>query len=175
MACGRNDTGQLGVGDNLEHANLCPVPFAALNRHRVVLLATGTHHTLALTSHEAAPLYGWGWGKYGQLGNHSRGSCLVPTPIPVSSQLEGASIVDLSAGYSHSAFVTSNGKLFTTGRNDMGQLGLGHTTDTFEFTQVKQTQYVVKVSVGEYFCIILESTFFAKIHPKKARQNNSQF
>lgn len=148
----------MGVGDNLEHANLLQVPFAALNRHRVVLLATGTHHTLALTSHEVAPLYGWGWGKYGQLGHHSRGSCLVPTPIPVSTLLEGASIVDLGAGYSHSAFVTSNGKLFTSGRNDMGQLGLGHAVDTFEFTQVKQPIHAIKVSLGEYFCLVLEST-----------------
>lgn len=158
MACGRNDTGQLGVGDDAKHSNLLQVPFAALNRHRVLLLATGTHHTLVLTNNEASPLYGWGWGKYGQLGKHCQFGWS-PTPILVTSQLEGSSIVDVGAGYSHSAFVTSSGKLFTTGRNDMGQLGLGHLKDTFEFTQVKNLQTVLKVSLGEYFCLALESTF----------------
>lgn len=158
LAYGRNDTGQLGVDDLAEHTDLLQVPFAALSRHKVLLLATGTHHTLALTSNEAAPLYGWGWGKYGQLGNHSFTSCRVPTPIPVSSQLEGGSIIDLSAGYSHSAIVTSNGKLFTTGRNDVGQLGLGHNKDTFDFTQVRLAHSAIKIAVGEYFCVALERT-----------------
>lgn len=157
-ACGRNDTGQLGVGNNLEHNSLSTVKFSALNRHRVLLLAPGTHHTLALTSNPHTPLFGWGWGKYGQLGTSSTASCYAPTPIPVTALLEGSSIVDISAGYSHSALVTSTGKLFTTGRNDMGQLGLGHAYDKLEFTHVKSISNVVKVSVGEYFCMALEST-----------------
>ena len=157
MACGRNDTGQLGVGDHLEHLQLHRIAFSCLQRHRILLLATGTHHTLALTTHETTPLFGWGWGKYGQLGTGSMRSSASPVPISISNQLEGSYIVDVSAGYSHSAFVTSCGRLFSTGRNDMGQLGLGHLLDKYEFTQAKQLTNIVKVSVGEYFCLALES------------------
>jgi len=159
MACGRNDTGQLGLGDNSDHAHLHRITFSSLHRHKVLLLATGTHHTLALTTHETTPLFGWGWGKYGQLGTSSSGSVLSPTAIPIGEQLEGSTVVDISAGYGHSALVTSSGKLFMTGRNNMGQLGLGHHSDRFEFTHVKPLVDVVKVSVGEYFCIALERTY----------------
>lgn len=158
ITCGRNDTGQLGLGDNLDHAQLHKVSFSSLHRHKVLLLATGTHHTLALTTHESTPLFGWGWGKYGQLGTSSSSSVLSPTAIPLASQLEGASVIDISAGYGHSALVTSSGKLFMTGRNNMGQLGLGHHADRFEFTQVKPLCDVVRVSGGEYFCVVLERT-----------------
>lgn len=158
IACGRNDTGQLGVGDTLERPHLQRVLFSELNKCRVLLLATGTHHTLALTTHEKTPLFGWGWAKYGQLGNLNTASCVLPTALPVTNKLDGASIIDISAGYSHSAFVTSSGKLFTSGRNDMGQLGLGHTVDVFEFTHVRQLQRIVKIALGEYFCIALERT-----------------
>lgn len=156
MACGRNDTGQLGVGDSLEHLQLHRVAFSSLNRCRILLLATGTHHTLALTTHEKSPLFGWGWGKYGQLGTGSMTSCFSPVAIPVHHLLEGSDIIDINAGYSHSAFVTTSGRLFTTGRNDMGQLGLGHILDMYEFTHVKQLSNIVKVAVGEYFCVALE-------------------
>ena len=49
------------------------------------MVAAGAEHTAAVT--ESGKLYGWGWGRYGNLGLGDRNDRLVPgevTSIPVS-------------------------------------------------------------------------------------------
>ena len=52
----------------------------------VKILAAGAEHTAAVT--ESGKLYGWGWGRYGNLGLGDRNDRLVPgevAPVPVCS------------------------------------------------------------------------------------------
>ena len=58
--CGIGECGQLGHRD--EESQLAPrrVPAAGVNGKRVVMVAAGRWHTVALS--EAGPLSTWGWG-----------------------------------------------------------------------------------------------------------------
>ncbi|KAL3687154.1 hypothetical protein R1sor_013463 [Riccia sorocarpa] len=66
------------------------------------------------------PVYAWGRGDFGQLGlgdesdrNH---------PVLVESLVD-KDILHVAAGDFHTAFVTGDGELYTTGNNECGQLG----------------------------------------------------
>lgn len=43
------------------------------------MVAAGAEHTAAVT--EDGELYGWGWGRYGNLGLGNRNDCLVPQKV----------------------------------------------------------------------------------------------
>lgn len=52
------------------------------------MLAAGAEHTAAVTA--SGKLYGWGWGRYGNLGLGDRNDRLVPgevSAVPVCSHL----------------------------------------------------------------------------------------
>lgn len=82
-ACGNNEEGQLGLGSSLESRN----PDMRLLRHleglRVVQVAAGYAHSLALT--EEGEVYSWGLNSHGQLGHGS--GC--PAAPPTSQALPG--------------------------------------------------------------------------------------
>ena len=64
---GHGEEGQLGHGD--EEDQLAPrrVPAAGFNGERVVMVAAGGGHTVALS--EAGHVFTWGYGRNGQLGH----------------------------------------------------------------------------------------------------------
>ena len=83
-------------------------------------------------------LYSWGTGTEGQLGLYfvpgGKGtSFTVPTPQIVSG-LNGKNVSQISCGNNHSAVVSSDGSVYTWGKNDYGQLGLGENSDPMVIT-----------------------------------------
>ena len=78
-------------------------------------------------------VYSWGTGNDGQLGVYfvqggKTTSFSVPTPQNVVG-LNGKNVVDVSCGINHSAAVTESGQVYTWGKNNYGQLGLGDDVD----------------------------------------------
>lgn len=67
------------------------------------------------------------------------------------SGLSKVSIVDISAGHAHCLLLSSCGRLFASGYNDRGQLGLGHRISTSEFKPVDylENKFVLQVSCGQ--------------------------
>ncbi|KAI9111739.1 hypothetical protein K1719_017429 [Acacia pycnantha] len=115
---GAGTDGQLGTGSLQDHTLpqlLClpslPSPISSL--------ACGGAHVIALTS--GGKVLTWGRGSSGQLGQGEVVS-FVLNPKPVTS-LDNYLISHVSAGWSHSAFVSDNGCLFTCGDGSFGQLG----------------------------------------------------
>ena len=80
-------------------------------------IAAGGAHTAAL---HHGQLYTWGIGQDGRLGHGDERYVYEPTLVDA---LKEESCVAVSAGYSHTAVVTDEGRLITWGRGDMGQLG----------------------------------------------------
>ncbi|CAM6124002.1 unnamed protein product [Calypogeia fissa] len=71
-------------------------------------------------SRPSVSVYSWGRGDLGQLGLGDEGNHSHPTLIP---NLADKDILHIAASDFHSAFLTGDGELFTTGSNDSGQLG----------------------------------------------------
>ncbi len=95
------------------------VPFAAA--------ASGEGHALALSTQGS--VYAWGRNDRGQLGTGGTDSLSAPTPIQ-DGALGSLQVSQISAGQSFSLALTSTGRIFAWGANDVGQLGDGSTTDS---------------------------------------------
>ncbi|KAL1519450.1 hypothetical protein AB1Y20_022972 [Prymnesium parvum] len=120
---GSGDDGVLGHGDMLARRE--PSRCAALAAERMVGVACGSRHTLALSA--GGTLYSWGWGVYGQLGHGDVRSRHTPTPVVT---LESYMISQLACGYRHSMVVSSSPMMtWAWGWGQHGQLGLGDWRD----------------------------------------------
>ncbi|KAF2302421.1 hypothetical protein GH714_036265 [Hevea brasiliensis] len=118
---GAGTDGQLGTGKlEDEHLpqvlHLTPLSSAA----PISTLACGGAHVIALSS--AGKVLTWGRGTSGQLGHGEMLSSLHPKPV---NFLDGYVITNVSAGWSHSGFVSDTGSLLTCGDGSFGQLGHG--------------------------------------------------
>ncbi|KAJ4823257.1 hypothetical protein Tsubulata_042381 [Turnera subulata] len=118
---GAGTDGQLGTGKLQDELlpQLLHLPFLSSAQH-ISMLACGGAHVLALTS--CGRVFSWGRGTSGQLGHGEMVSSIHPNPV---ISLETLCITQVSAGWSHSGFVSDSGSLFTCGDGSFGQLGHG--------------------------------------------------
>ncbi|XP_059624482.1 ultraviolet-B receptor UVR8 isoform X2 [Cornus florida] len=119
---GRNQNGQLGLGTTED--SLVPQRIAAFQGVSVKMVAAGAEHTAAVT--EDGELYGWGWGRYGNLGLGDRNDRLIPQKV---SGVNGETMVLVACGWRHTISVSSSGGLYTYGWSKYGQLGHGDFVD----------------------------------------------
>lgn len=119
---GRNQNGQLGLGTT-EDA-LVPQRIDAFQGISVKMVAAGAEHTAAVT--DDGELYGWGWGRYGNLGLGDKNDRLVPQKV---SSVEAEKMVMVACGWRHTISVSSCGGLYTYGWSKYGQLGHGDFED----------------------------------------------
>ncbi|NVB42010.1 hypothetical protein G6O69_29560 [Pseudenhygromyxa sp. WMMC2535] len=123
---GNNSYGQLGYGNNSDLDS----PGGSLSLGgAAVKLAAGSHHTCALLENHDVRC--WGLNFNGQLGlGHTNriGDDELPSDVdPVSLGLPpDTEVVDLELGGFHTCALLSDGSVMCWGRNDYGQLGLGH-------------------------------------------------
>lgn len=67
----------------------------------------------------------FGKNDHGQLGLNGVSEPVL-LPARVSAPLDTAVVTQIACGYYHTVAVTDDGAVYTFGRNDYGQLGLGH-------------------------------------------------
>ncbi len=132
-AWGWNGNGQ--VGDNTQTDRLVPVLVntttnSALFGKRVVAVAAGNKHSLALCSDGAVAA--WGFNGDGLLGDNTTTDRLVPVAVDTTtnSALFGKTVVAITAGRYQSAALCSDGTVACWGLNDEGQLGNGGTNNS---------------------------------------------
>ncbi|XP_074320985.1 ultraviolet-B receptor UVR8 [Silene latifolia] len=116
---GNGDYGRLGLGglDSQWRPVVCSA-FRGADSLRS--LSCGGAHTLFLT--ESGRVYACGLNDFGQLGiSDDLDYTMEPTLVPgIEKQIK-----HISAGYSHSCAITTDGELYMWGKNTNGQLGLG--------------------------------------------------
>ncbi|CAB1347217.1 unnamed protein product [Coregonus sp. 'balchen'] len=121
FAWGHNGYSQLGNGTTNQGVAPVLVSASLLNK-RVMEVACGSHHSLALTN--TGEVYAWGYNNCGQVGSGSTAN--QPTPRRVSNCLQNKVVVSITCGQTSSLAVVENGEVYGWGYNGNGQLGLGN-------------------------------------------------
>jgi alpha-tubulin suppressor-like RCC1 family protein len=129
---GRNDFGQLGVGDTHDKAQ--PQRLHALDSQCITSVACGQYHTVLAT--KRGRIYSCGKNDYGQLGLRAEANSVVPALVD-QGILRGMSAIDVKCGYYHTVALCHSSSIVGFGRNDYGQLGLGHTSARVSDPQVR--------------------------------------
>ncbi|KAJ4964842.1 hypothetical protein NE237_016691 [Protea cynaroides] len=136
---GRGEDGQLGHGDAEDR--IFPTQVSELDGHDIVSITCGSDHTAAY-SEAQLQVYSWGWGDFGRLGHGNSSDLFTPQPIKA---LQGVMIKQIACGDSHCLAITMEGEVQSWGRNQNGQLGLGHTEDSLVPQKIEAFQGLVKM------------------------------
>jgi alpha-tubulin suppressor-like RCC1 family protein len=134
---GRNNHGQLCLGDTTARDRFHQIPTMYMTEKKVVDIALGERHTLLLM--DDGRVLGCGWNAYGQLGIGLKGEDMLgmveividepdfdnSTETPINH----TDITQIAAGRGSSYFLTSSDHVYATGSNYEGQLCLGDRVD----------------------------------------------
>ena len=151
-AWGDGAQGKLGNGGT--ETKYTPVQVSGLTD--VTAVAPGYNHTLALK--EDGTVWAWGYNQYGQLGNGESGLSATRT---VPEQVYGLTGVKaIAAGDSFSIALKEDGTVWSWGRNNYGQLGIG--TDGFSDKRTVAEQVygltdVKAITAGKDFALALKN------------------
>jgi len=148
MAAGRNDHGQLGLGDTQDRHTPVPVPGV---ENAASVSASESHSLVALAN---GAVISWGADRDGELGYPGPQLCktapcaLSPHPVPVAN----VSIVSAGEGFS---VALSGGRVLTWGDNERGQLGDGTTSQSTTPVEVSGITGITQISASEKFTLAL--------------------
>lgn len=123
-ATGRNNYGQLGLGDTTDRDELAQVGSGTT----WVAVACGSQYTIAIKSD--GTMWATGRNNKGQLGLNDT------SDRNSFAQIAGTGWEHIECGYDFSVARKTDHTLWATGENGDGQLGLGDTTDRDEFEQI---------------------------------------
>jgi len=115
---GNNDFGQCGTGtadDSVLAATRCDSGALADADVRVLFIACGAFHTVALTSDGGVVVFGY--NLHGQLGTGNNINQLTPTRLACAT-LDGVRIMGCAAGDYSTQLVSDDGRVFAMGQND---------------------------------------------------------
>jgi hypothetical protein len=127
-AWGYNNYGQLGTGDTVTRRNPVIVePLGALAGKRVIAVAAGAYHSLALCSD--GTVAGWGYNDEGELGDGSTARRMIPVATDHGGVLAGRKVAMIRSGQYHTLARCTDGTVVSWGYNPRGQLGDGSTAN----------------------------------------------
>jgi len=117
---GWDQYGQLG-DDAVFTDHLTPVPVAAPAGVTFATVVSGEHHSMAIST--SGDAYAWGQDSNGQVGNDA---ALVNQPLPVAVALPaGTKVRSIAGGGYHTVAATTDGRAYSWGYDDDGELGDG--------------------------------------------------
>jgi hypothetical protein len=117
--CGQSYFGVCGLGGS--QSAVKPIEIPNLSNKKVIQIACGMFHSLALT--QEGDLFSWGMGYEGQLGLTAQYKC-VSSPRYVKFFFNRP-VKYIACGHNYSLCITYDNKLWGWGENTLGQLGLG--------------------------------------------------
>lgn len=130
-----------------------PKQIEALSRKFVTTVGCSYYHTIFSCADEME-IYSCGRNDYGQLGLGHIEDRNVPSLI---ESLNGKKIVSIGCGQYHSVVTSTDGEIFSFGRNDSGQLGLSATENYVstpkEIKNLKSTQ----IACGYYHSVAISN------------------
>ena len=159
-ATGRNNYGQLGMGDRVNLRVFTRIAFPQEVVIKDITIGALTSYALATNG----DLYGWGAGPRGALaqGGNLRGASVnsIPKVIATDVTQVTASKSDGYLGsnvYNAVYIVKTDGRLYACGRNYYGQLGFGNRTDLTTFTNATffNDKEIKQIQAGNARCFVL--------------------
>ncbi len=144
---GENFYGQFGNGSTTSANALTQLT----NFSDITVVSGGQSYTLAIKSN--GTLLACGENSSGQLGDGTTINRTTPVTI---TDITG-NIVAVSAGFSHSLLLKSDGTVWATGYNSSGALGNGTTQNRTTFAQVSSLNNVVAIECGTSHSIALKN------------------
>ena len=156
---GRNEYGQLGLGDQgrrntpTENSQLEQIIQENGGADNILTLKTGESHNILIFRN--GKVYVWGYNEFGQLGLGDTNHRYTPTE---NSELEqkiqdnggSENILTLETGYSYNILIFKNRKVYVWGRNNVGQLGLGDTTNRDTPTENSKLEQLIQENGGVF-------------------------
>lgn len=135
-------------------------------------VALGAFHSAAVTSGGDLWTWGWGgsfWSGCGALGQGHKES--LPTPTLVKSLADdGEKVSQVACGSQHMIILTTEGRLYSTGKGDYGILGRGETRDEINFEEIEyfyeandsvlhpgEPIEIVKIDAGDNFAAAMSA------------------
>jgi len=139
--------GQLGVD-----AVTVNIPVQIPNLHRIIKVAAGEAHSLAVS--ETGAVYSWGCNRYGQLGHGDTIHRRIPTEIEA---LKNQETLDVACGTQHSVVLLSDGQVYTFGCGSLGRLGHGDDAHAKlpKLVTPLRGKHIVQISAGNWYTMAL--------------------
>ncbi len=147
---GRNNSGQLGNGSNVDSGTPqsvdLPVP--------AVQIAAGERHSVALL--EDGSVWSWGHRGYGAMGNGGGTGITGQEPSPIQTFISG--VASIAAGSDNSMVTMEDGTVQSWGRNLSGVLGHASSIDRDTPTLITDLQDVdiAQVHIGKRHAIAVD-------------------
>ncbi|KAJ3096928.1 Regulator of chromosome condensation [Physocladia obscura] len=121
--------------------------------------------------HENGVIFALGLNNYGQLGVGDTDEHLIPVPLsPVveyankesGGAVDTVEIISISGSFHHTVALDKNGRVFTFGRNDDGQLGTGDNAESLSSpNMLPEPKNVIQVSAnGAFTLAVTQDTEF---------------
>ncbi|KAL1116593.1 hypothetical protein AAG570_005065 [Ranatra chinensis] len=123
------------------------------NLPRVVQLACGNSHALALT--DAGEVYSWGFNCHGECGqpNNFPSDVLIPTKVDLPDDAKASNVC---CSGSSSYVLTTTGKVYSFGFNEDGELGIGSDSEEVHSpTRVQLDEPIKKICDYGYNALAL--------------------
>jgi alpha-tubulin suppressor-like RCC1 family protein len=150
LCWGRNDEGQLGLGNTVGKNIPTELPAFASGAN-LAQIAAGQAHTCV--RYGSGQVECWGRNLAGQLGNGTNAAKNAPTGVSISNL---AGITKLSVGDNHACALRTDGTLFCWGQNDQGQVGLAGGSGIVS-TPVAVLSNIIDVAAGiNHTCAVTE-------------------
>lgn len=148
---GSGKDGRTGHGDEIDR--LKPTRVDALRGLKVNRVAIGSTHALVLLNDGS--IYSFGTGEYGQLGCGDIKTQFQPKKV--ESVLENHKVQFIACGAMHCAAITNNGEMYTWGKGEDGQLGIGTKENQFIPTVVHtlHNESIVTCALGMWHTMAL--------------------
>ena len=156
---GNNSRGQLGLGDNTRRFTLNQMDTTMLSGKIPKSISCGDAHTIVLMTD--GTIWGTGYNAYGQLGI-ALGNTTDQTRLTLmnTTMLSGTIPKSISCGGFYTIVLMTDGTIWGTGLNDLGQLGIGNTADKstlnpMDTTMLPQGIIAKSISCGRFYTIVL--------------------
>eukprot|EP01084_Bolivina_argentea_P056315 103093_1 len=167
-ACGKNQNFQCGLGPNspriLNKYTKVNLDFMKNNAEYIHIVSNGklSDHQIVITN--KGKILGWGQNRYNQLAPNSLKKFVARETIQYPTDLSNSlfnidinAIKQIECGFSHTVFLTTNGKVFSLGNNEEGQCGLGiYKKYILNATLINKIPNISQICVGEHFCNLID-------------------